>query len=165
MRGYSFIVAAALVAFIGLKTIKNKDRATQQVIAQPISYAGNYSDIIEQSANKYGVDPDLLTALVKQESNFNPNAVSSAGAMGLGQLMPGTANDMGVSDPFNPEQNLDGSAKYLSMMLSRYNSIELALAAYNAGPKSVDSCWCIPSNGETHRYVTNVMNYYRQAQR
>lgn len=123
---------------------------------------GSYDQMITQAANNHGIDPLLLTALVKQESGFNPNAISRAGAMGLGQLMPGTARDLGVTDPFDPAQNLDGAARYLSTMIAKYSDLSLALAAYNAGPGAVSGCMCIPQNGETPRYVTSVLGYYKQ---
>lgn len=125
-----------------------------------------YGRIITQAANEHGIDPALLAAVVKQESRFNPDAVSKSGAVGLGQLMPGTAADMGVIDPFDPAQNLDGAAAYLAMLLTRYDGdIRLALAGYNAGPGTVDGCRCVPENGETPGYVANVTAYYAEFRR
>lgn len=120
--------------------------------------AGPYGEMVTDAAARYDLDPILLAALVQAESGWNPSAVSPVGAMGLGQLMPGTADYLGVSNPFDPEQNLDGAARYLASMLARYDGdVRLALAAYNAGPGRVDACRCVPDNGETPGYVTDVL--------
>lgn len=119
---------------------------------------GNLQDLITKAATKYGLDPKLFTALVKQESAFDPSARSKAGAMGLTQLMPGTARELGVQNPFDPEQSLDGGAKYLSKMLTRFNNDpRLALAAYNAGPGTVEKFGGIPPYTETQNYVRKIM--------
>ncbi len=110
---------------------------------------------IADAAQRHGVDAHLLTALVWTESAFRPDAVSPAGALGLGQLMPGTAGDLGV-DPHDPIQNLDGAARYLREQLDRFGSDELALAAYNAGPGRVLQAGGIPNITETQSYVRIV---------
>ena len=115
---------------------------------------------IERAALRAGVDPALLASLVWAESGFDPGVVSHAGAIGLGQLMPGTAAGLGV-DPWNPEQNLDGAARYLAEQLDRFGSPELALAAYNAGPGRVAAAGGIPRIAETQAYVPRVMDHYR----
>ncbi|MGO6747975.1 transglycosylase SLT domain-containing protein [Rhizobium ruizarguesonis] len=99
----------------------------------------------------------IFTTMIHHESNFNPNAVSPAGAIGLGQLMPSTAADLGVSDAFSARENLDGSARYLTAMLDRFGSPELALAAYNAGPAAVEKYGGIPPYRETQRYVAAIV--------
>lgn len=118
----------------------------------------SYSPTIEKYSRKYGVDPNLVAGVIKQESGYNPNAVSRAGAMGLMQLMPDTARAMGVSDPFDPEQNIRGGVKFLRKMLDRFDgNQELALAAYNAGPLAVEKYGNrVPPYAETRHYVKAV---------
>lgn len=121
---------------------------------------GKFKPLIEAKAHKYDLDPNLLAALVRQESNFNPYAVSSCGAMGLGQLMPETARGLGVMDPFNASQNLDGAAKYLRQMLDSFGgNVKKALAAYNAGPGAVRKYGGIPPYRETQNYVKAILSH------
>ncbi len=118
---------------------------------------------IEAAAARHGVDPALLKALIRQESNFNPSAVSPAGATGLTQLMPGTAASLGVSDPTDPAQAIEGGAKYLRQQLDRFGGdVEKALAAYNAGPGAVAKYGGVPPYAETQAYVQKVMGYARE---
>lgn len=99
----------------------------------------DYEELIQTASTKYGVPVDLIKAVIDTESSFNPNVVSSAGAKGLMQLMDGTANGLGVSDPFDPAQSIDGGVRYLSYQLKRFDGQEkMALAAYNAGPGRVN---------------------------
>ena len=117
-----------------------------------------YDDLIAQTAQRHGLDVNLVRAVVTAESDFDPNTVSSAGAMGLMQLMPGTARDLGVSDPFDPTQNIEGGARYLSMMLERFDGDEnKALAAYNWGPSNVEAGGRLPA--ETRRYLEKISRF------
>ncbi|WP_411730477.1 lytic transglycosylase domain-containing protein [Peribacillus sp. CSMR9] len=117
----------------------------------------NYDQIISQAASLYNLPEKLIKSVIKQESNFNPEATSYAGATGLMQLMPATARSMGVDDATDPEQNIMGGSKYLSQMMARYDrDIQVALAAYNAGPGNVDKYNGIPPFKETQNYVQKV---------
>jgi soluble lytic murein transglycosylase-like protein len=120
---------------------------------------------VQQLAPTYGLAPSLVNAVIAQESGFNPNAVSSAGAAGLMQIMPATAASLGLTDPFDPVANLRAGMAYLSSLVRRYNGdIPLALAAYNAGPEAVSQYGGIPPYPQTQHYVTNILsNWASQA--
>jgi soluble lytic murein transglycosylase-like protein len=122
-----------------------------------------YLKMILEIATHYGVDPLLIAAMVKAESSYNPRAVSPTGAAGLMQLMPDTADELGVADSFDPEDNLHAGIRYTKKMLKRYSGdIELALAAYNAGMGMVQTYGGVPPFQETRQYIKRVKTYYRQ---
>ena len=121
----------------------------------------NIEGLIEKYAQKNNLDPDFIKAVVKQESGFNPDATSKCGAMGLMQLMPNTAKGLGVTNAYDPEQNIEGGVKYLKSMLNRFNNDpKLALAAYNAGPGAVQKYGDVPPYRETQNYVKNILASY-----
>ena len=121
------------------------------------SKSAPYEASISEHARRQGVAEDLVRAVIQAESAFNPSAVSVKGAMGLMQLMPATAKELGVHDPFNPEQNIRGGVTYLKQLLNRYdNKVELALAAYNAGIGNVEKYGAVPPFKETQNYVKKI---------
>ncbi len=120
--------------------------------------------VIQKYADAYGVDSDLISAIIHQESGYNSNAVSKAGAQGLMQLMPSTAKGLGVGNPMNPEENIAGGVKLFSGLMKKYQgNIALALAAYNAGGGAVDKFNGIPPYQETQQYVRRILSAYLNA--
>ncbi len=127
------------------------------------SLTGKYDHYINYYGVRFNVDPNLIRAVIKTESGFNPKAVSKKGAQGLMQLMPATAKELKVTDPFDPKQNIEGGTRYLRTLLTTFKEDkQLALAAYNAGPTTVKRQKGIPQIPETVRYVQRVLKYYRQ---
>lgn len=145
-----------------LASVINKTVKTYSSDGSDSTHNGHFSSIIKQAAEKYSLPEGLITSVIKQESNFNNSAISGAGASGLMQLMPGTAKLLGVNDSFDPQQNIMGGAKYLRQMLDQFGNVELALAAYNAGPGNVKKYGGIPPFKETQQYVSKVLNYYNR---
>lgn len=128
----------------------------------PSSDTRGVSNIVKEKASKYNLDPSLVHAVIKAESNGNPYAVSKKGAMGLMQLMPSTANDLRVRNPFDPEDNIDGGTRYLRYLIDKFGGdLTLALAAYNAGPKTVEKTGDVPHIPETKQYVKKVLSFYK----
>ena len=129
--------------------------------ATAYSNLDRYDELILEAASRHDVSPALIKAVVLVESGFNPNALSPKGAMGLMQLMPGTAAELGVNDAYDPSQAIDGGTTYLRRMLDRYNGSRIkAIAAYNAGPGTVDKHGGIPPIAETEFFVRNVTRFY-----
>ena len=150
--GIALLPVCQVMFVVGLGAVVEASRGIAADLAH-VPYAG----MIRSAAEAHDLDPALVAAVVQQESNFNPDAISPVGAMGLMQLMPATAAELGLTRPFDAAANLDTGAAYLAWLLGRYDSVELALAAYNAGPGRVDACQCIPQNGETPGYVRDVL--------
>jgi len=141
-----------------LKQAQNQDF---EKILEEASFTKNapaeFQPAFDRAMAKYHLQPGLLEAVARRESNFNPQAVSPAGAQGIMQIMPGTQRELGVTDPFDAEQSIDGGAKYLRMMLDRFDgNLQKALAAYNAGPHRVEQYKGIPPFPETLNYVSMI---------
>ena len=136
--------------------IRSKDK-------KPSQYIEEYEGIIKQATQRFNVDPSLIKAVIKAESNFDQMAVSRKGAQGLMQLMPPTADAMEVSNPFNPEENIFGGTRYLSLLLKRFRQDKtLAIAAYNAGPEAVETHGGVPPFPETESFVAKVLDFHKQ---
>lgn len=150
------------------QTLKSLLPFEQSALTQnPVNPAGaaglNLEDLIASIAQTNNLEPSLVKAIVSAESNFNPKAVSSKGAIGLMQLMPDTARSVGVINPFNPEENVSGGVTYLKQLLSQFGGdVSLALAAYNAGPGAVKQHGGIPPFNETQNFVNKVLSLKRQ---
>jgi soluble lytic murein transglycosylase-like protein len=157
--------ASALQAAAGTDIASTQ---TPAVASTPVAYplqgagtsgeGGEYEALIAQAASRNGLDPAVLHGLIQQESGFDPNATSSAGAAGLTQLMPGTASSLGVANPLNPAESIEGGAHYLGQLMAQFSgNAEYALAAYNAGPGAVQQYGGVPPYAETQSYVAKVL--------
>jgi soluble lytic murein transglycosylase-like protein len=130
---------------------------------ESLLFIQKFEPVISEASVKYGLDPHLIKAVIRAESDFDHRAVSPKGALGLMQLMPATAEELNVGNPFDPEENILGGARYLSDLLKRFGQDQnLALAAYNAGPGRVESSGGVPRIAETENYVKKVMAYYKE---
>jgi soluble lytic murein transglycosylase len=128
-----------------------------------LQFIKDYEHIISQASQRFSVERSLIKAVIKAESDFDHRAISSKGAQGLMQLMPETADEMDVSDAFNPEENIFGGTRYLGLMLERFSKDKrLALAAYNAGPERVEEYKGVPPFPETATFIERVLKYYHQ---
>lgn len=153
-----------------VKIVKNNDTSFGNILENELSgsTAGNYEPYglsaeyaayIDEASRKYNISSSIIREVIKAESNFNPYAVSSKGAMGLMQLMPETAKALGVRDAFDPVENINGGVKYLKDMLLEFGgNLELALAAYNAGPYAIKKYGGVPPFSETQSYVGKIMS-------
>lgn len=138
--------------------------ATEETFKANTIKTGNFGDVYQEAATKSGIDANLLRAVAEVESGGNPNAVSSAGAMGMMQLMPGTASSLGVENPFDARENVIGGAQYLKKLSQRYGDLPRTLAAYNAGPGAVDRHGGVPPYQETQNYIKKVIQHYQDHQ-
>jgi soluble lytic murein transglycosylase len=149
--------------FTNINNDKRYNLYIKSFASNPVAYIREYGTIIEQASQRFSMETSLIKAVIKAESDFNNHATSKKGAQGLMQLMPGTAGEMDVQDPYNPEENIFGGTRYLSMLLGRFNqNKELALAAYNAGPEKVTAYNGIPPFPETIAFVKRVLEYYAE---
>ncbi len=168
---YRYVDSKGVIHFSNVPTNPNyrlymkEERGSRPLVSEtkPISRArvDRYDPLIEHTARRHGLDHSLVTAVIKVESDFDPGAVSSKGARGLMQLMPGTARELGVRDSFDPWENVEGGVRYLRNLLDFFNgNLPLALAAYNAGREAVLQYRGIPPYPETQQYVAKVLQYY-----
>lgn len=139
-----------------------KSGAYKRVMKEPAPPAMlHYDRIIQSKSAKYNLDPSLIRALITAESNWDSKAISQKGAIGLMQIMPETASDMQISNPFDPEQNIEAGSRYIRLLLDRFDGdLELAIAAYNAGPSTVERAGGIPRITETRQFLDNVLSLH-----
>ena len=152
--------------FTNIKTDRKYKLYIREARENPDAFIKKYDDIIKTASEKFSLEPSLVKAVIKAESGFDHKAESKKGAQGLMQLMPGTADEMEVDDPYNPEQNIFGGSRYLSKLMERYkdkeNKLEHVLAAYNAGPESVEKYEGVPPYKETKTFIKRVLGYYEE---
>jgi soluble lytic murein transglycosylase-like protein len=152
---------AVLVSSVSPQTTQTLPAASSDMGAAEQANRQKIEQMIRETSARYNVDPALIRAVIETESNWNSKAVSRRGALGLMQLVPGTARQLGVNNAFDPKQNLDGGVRYLHTLLERYNGdLDRALAAYNAGPGAVDRARGVPWYRETREYVRKVTDSY-----
>lgn len=146
--------------------LPTSDKYRPFAVFRPKDMSGDeFVEITMTYARHYSVDPDLIRAMIEVESGFNPGAVSRAGAQGLMQIMPETQKDLGLATPFEPDSNIEAGTRYFKYLLDRFESIPLALAAYNAGPSRVEHYQGIPPFKETQEYVQRVLKLYAKHQK
>ena len=150
-----------LSALIGVQNKPKTENFATKVSNELVGTKNQILDMVTKISKRHGVDDKLVKALIKQESGFKVDAKSKVGAVGLMQLMPETAKSLGVKNPMNPVENVEGGVTYLKSMLDKYNgNVILALAAYNAGPGAVDKFDGVPPYPETQNYVKNILRDY-----
>jgi hypothetical protein len=156
------IVAPHTGEVVRVEDVRSDWTHIRRVLPESTGLGGSspYASLFEQAGARYGIDPSVLASVARHESGFDPNAVSPAGALGLMQIMPGTARGLGV-DPMDPRQAVDGAARLLSGHLQQFGSLDLALAAYNAGPGAVSRYGGIPPYQETQGYVSRILDDLR----
>jgi soluble lytic murein transglycosylase-like protein len=156
---YKYVDETGITYYTNVPEAKSYKKVISE--KKDVAVSTDYGPIIHSMSDKYDIEPSLIKAIITVESNWNYNAVSNKGAMGLMQLMPSTAKDMSVGNPFNPEENIEGGTRYLRFLLDKFNDLPLALAAYNAGPRTVESLGRIPYITETEQYVKKVLAIYK----
>ena len=160
---YYYVDEEGVVHFSNVPTDERFKFYMKERSSFPKEEGSAYEGLIREACERYGVDVALVKAMIKAESDFNPRAVSRRGAMGLMQLMPGTASLLKVRDSFDPRQNVEGGVRYIRYLLDKYRGdLVRALAAYNAGEGAVSSYGRIPPYPETQRYVQKVLRYYHE---
>jgi soluble lytic murein transglycosylase len=158
---YRWVDNEGTMHFTNVPTSSRYEVYIREAIPKQIHPSHRYDRYVEEAAGRYDVPVSLIKAIIKAESDFDPNAVSRSGAQGLMQLMPETAKDLGVSDAFNPRDNILGGVRYFKGLLEQFHgSIPLALAAYNAGPNRIGPLREVPRIEETERFVRRVMEYF-----
>ncbi len=159
---YYYVDEEGVWHFTNIKTSPRYRLYLRSFHKKAAQYIKDYSEIIEKAAKRYSIEPALIKAIIKAESNFDRTAVSCDGAKGLMQLMPSTAKQMNVSDPLDPEENIFGGVRYLRILLNEFKDIYLAIAAYNAGPSAVRYYHGVPPFPETRRFLKMVLKFYRE---
>ncbi|MDI7197000.1 lytic transglycosylase domain-containing protein [Leptospira santarosai] len=150
----------SILKTVGEKSVSNPQMGSQKRNSRD-DRENTLAEIIRRESEKNHLDPFLVQSIIKAESGFKADAISPKGAIGLMQLMPSTANLLGVDDPSDPAENVAGGTKFLSDLLNKYKNLDHALAAYNAGPKAVDHYGGIPPFKETKKYVEKVKKFYK----
>ena len=160
---YRYVDRGGTVHFTNVPTVPGYRLYIREGAVLSVDEASSYDMYIAEAARKHGVSFSLIKAVIKAESDFDPDAVSRSGACGLMQIMPETAKFLGIADPFDPRENIFAGARYLKKLLKQFEgSLPLTLAAYNAGPKKVEALKAVPPIEETQQFVRRVMRYLKR---